>query len=971
MLSVLAATFPDPVSTDSLIDALWGVDAPPTAGTGLRVVVNRLRDRLSDRSSTESMITNQGGHYRLLLADDDVDHTIFTKAVARARSAMERRALGEAIGLLETGLGLWRGYAFQPFESRWVAAAARTLTERRSAAEDLLVEALLEAGRTEEALAKLGSLMADFEIGERRWELLMLALYRSGRQAEALRTYQQAAKLFRDELGLEPGPGLRRLEQAILDHDPSLLLPTPTRPDRAVGNPVPVKAGVALADLVSLLKVQPTAAPVPGTAFIGRDTELDQLFHVLEANRLVTVLGPPGVGKTRLAGQLARGQTQRRVLWLDLTEHEPDAVVGALADQLDVRAPTEVLVVAVADALRSEPTLVVMDNCERLADVGGILAETLVRRCPDLSVLATSRLPLGCESEARFTVAALAPEHARRLLLERAFGAGADAARMAGQLDESDLEELLSRLDYLPLALELVASALRTRPLRVILDELSSSYDVLAASGRTDGRHERWSAALDWSVDALPGEQRQAFDHLGVLVGSFEPADLSAVCGFNGGAANPTAASSAAGLLVEHSLLRRAPEHEHFVALETIRSHARSRLEHRGELAAARTRHARHYANQVVEAVPGWQGPDEPQTVVRLLAAGPNLRAAFSWSIDCGLPDVAVDLAEHTWEHALFRLEFGLLEWADQVIDRFGPDAPRYCEMLATAALAAWGDGDFVRARSLAEASEEEADRRGIRISARSMQAQFNVASQTGRPDDAESVLIRQLDWCRRQHDLRQESSVLVNAAVGLAVLGEPEMAMAMADSAYSRAETTANPSTIAWATYARAFVTVSGDPARAGTEFTEAGRLARTVRNRFILGMALTGAAVARRHAGDTPLARSLLADAIELWTRGRMQAQLAWAVKEAVVLLEADGQAEDAGVAAREIAVLGPGQILLPEDERTFTQVCERVALSHRSGSSFRPSMADPFDSSVVSGPVPRVLHALRSGGAGGGPP
>ncbi len=926
-MSLLAAAYPAPVSLDSLIDAVWGFDAPPSAATGLRVVMNRLRDRIGLGAET---IVNESGHYRLRLDRSAIDHVVFTDAIAEARTAADRGDSARAVALLEAGLALWRGDAFQPHESQWVQGVAQRLTDQRASAEDLLVEVLLECGRTEEALTRLSALMADFELRERRWELLMLALYRDGRQAEALRTYQQAANLFREEMGLDVGPGLRKLEQAILDHDPSLLPSTP-REARA-----PAPAGLALADLVSLLKVQPTAVPVAGTAIIGRAGEVEEILGLLTHHQMVTVLGPPGVGKTRLAGQVARSQSGRRVLWIDLTAYSPDSVVQAMADQLDVRAPVAELAMAVADALDSEATLVVLDNSERVADVAGLLAETLVRRCRDLQVVATSRVPLGCESETRFPLGPLSPEHARQLLLERTYGAGAEAARAISQLHDRSLDELVARLDCLPLTLELVANALRTKSLSEVLAALATSPEVLASPRRTDGRHERWSTALDWSVDALGADDQRAFDHIGVMAGPFRSRDLQRLAG-----------GGTAGALVEHSLLRTAAEHEHFVALETIRTHARSRLEQRGELAVARTRHAEHFAGLAGRAVVRSHGAEEPQSVARLLAAGANLRAAFEWAIEHGLPSVAADLADHTWEHALFRLEFGLLAWADQVLDRFGPDTPRYPEMLATAALGAWGDGDFARARELAEHAETEADAHQVRIPSRSIQAQFNVASQTGRPGDAENLILRHLDWCRRAKDVRQESSVLVNAAVGLAVLGDPVSAASLAESAYTRAAATANPSTLAWATYARAFVGVPSDPAKASLEFTEAARLARTVRNRFVLGVSLTGAALAKRRAGEAALARLLLADAIELWTRGRMLAQQAWALKEAVVLLDAEGHHDEATRTARSISRLGPGQMLLPEDEAVFAGVAARTS---------------PRASFAQDSLVPSVLGALR---------
>lgn len=933
VLSLLAAAYPAPVSLDSLIDAVWGFDAPPSAATGLRVVMNRLRDRIGLGAEA---IVNESGHYRLRLDRPAIDHVVFTDVTVEARAAADRGDSARAVALLEVGLALWRGDAFQPYESRGVHGVAQRLADQRSSAEDLLVEVLLECGRTEEALTRVSALMADFELRERRWELLMLALYRDGRQAEALRTYQQAANLFREEIGLEVGPRLRKLEQAILDHDPSLLLPSMPRGSRA-----PVTAGVALADLVSLLKVQPTAVPVAGTAFIGRAGEVEEILGLLTRRQLVTVLGPPGVGKTRVAGHVARSQSDRRILWIDLTAYSPDSVVQAMADQLDVRAPVAELAMAVADALDSEPTLVVLDNCERVADVAGLLAETLVRRCRDLQVVATSRVPLGCESETRFPLGPLSPEHGRQLLLERTYGAGAEAARTISQLHDRSLDELVVRLDCLPLALELAANALRTKSLPAVLEALATSPDVLASPRRTDGHHERWGTTLDWSIDALGPDDQRAFDHIGVLVGPFSGSDLRELAG-----------SGTAGTLVDHSLLRTAAEHEHFVALETIRTYARSRLDQRGELVDARTRHAEHFAGLAAQAIGRSHGAEEPQTVARLLAAGANLRAAFEWAIEHGLASVAADLADHTWEHALFRLEFGLLAWAGRVLDRFDSDTPRYPEMLATAALGAWGDGDFARARELAEQAEAEADARQVRIPSRSIQAQFNVASQTGRPGDAENLILRHLDWCRRAKDVRQESSVLVNAAVGLAVLGDPISAASLAESAYTRAEATANPSALAWATYARAFVGVPSDPAKASLEFTEAARLARTVRNRFVLGVSLTGAAVAKRRAGEAALARSLLADAIELWTRGRMLAQQAWALKEAVVLLEAEGQHEEANRTARSISHLGPGQMLLPEDEAVFAAVAVRTSPS----GAFAPDVLVPSVLGALRGQTPR---------------
>jgi DNA-binding SARP family transcriptional activator len=375
-LSLLASAHPRPVTADSLADELWSEGQPATARVGLRVVVNRLRERLAPGAG----ILCEAGTYRLAVDRGSLDADVFEQMVGQARLALPDRP-GQAAELLTTALHLWRGDPFQPFgASPGLLAAATCLAEQRRDAEELLLEALLADHRPGAAATWATAFVETEPYRERRWEQLMLALYRTGRQAEALQTGRRAAAILREDLGLEPGPGLRRLAADVLAQAPSLVpsgaadrepVPGPRRRRRRVGRSAPSTAPVrgdlpTVAGLLAALDGLTETVPRPDTSFIGRDAEQTRLATLLDRSRLVTVLGPPGTGKTRLSAEYAAATTGRRVVWIDLAPLDGPGVVVQLGARLGVRVDTaDDLVSAVAE-LRARPTLLVLDNAEHL-----------------------------------------------------------------------------------------------------------------------------------------------------------------------------------------------------------------------------------------------------------------------------------------------------------------------------------------------------------------------------------------------------------------------------------------------------------------------------------------------------------------------------------------------------------------------------------------------------------------------------
>ncbi|SDL65132.1 Predicted ATPase [Nonomuraea maritima] len=635
LLALLALEAGHTVTSARLIDALWPDEPPANAPNALQTLVRRLRAALRPYDVVES----RPGGYALAVAADDVD-------------ALRFRRLGA------DGLDLWRGAALTDLTAVPVLAnVAAALEEQRLAAVEARAEERLEAGLPVDLTAEA----AAHPLRERLRALAMRALAASGRQAEALELYERTRRTLAEELGVDPGPELRAAHLAVLSGD------SPPRPPAP-----PKRPGIR----------------APRTSFVGRENELDRLVTLLGEAALVTLVGPGGAGKTRLATELALRLGDDRLWMVELASlSDPGDVEGVLLDALGLRddrlgghtAPTSGDPLAqVAAALAGRHALLVLDNCEHLVEAVAVVVERLLTACPDLRVLATGREPLNVSGEHLVPVpplpqppAGAGPEQARtypsvRLLLDRA-----TAARPAFTLDDANtaaVVELCRRLDGMPLAIELAAARLRTMTPRQLADRIGDRFTLLTGGSRTAlPRQQTLRAVVEWSWDLLAPEERVLARRLGVFAGGATLETVEQVCG---------GAADVLGALVDKSLVQVSPDGRYRM-LETIRAYALERLEEAGEAAAYRRRHAAQLLALAERAVPELRTAAQIGWIERLAAERDDFAAALRWALDERDTETALRLCAALnwyWWMCGYRQESAV--WAGQVLDLAGDEPP-------------------------------------------------------------------------------------------------------------------------------------------------------------------------------------------------------------------------------------------------------------------------------------------------------
>jgi predicted ATPase/DNA-binding SARP family transcriptional activator len=534
------------VSTDHLIEALWRDDPPRTAQNVLQAHVVTLRRALragdGDGAALVTRLETHPAGYLLRVEPGELDADLFGVEVADAER-LAAGAPGAATDLLRRALARWRGdIDAGGAESSAAAGAVARLEEQRLAAIEALAELNLQLGRAREVAADLEPLVREHPFRERFHALLMIALYRGGRQADALAAYRSAREALVDELGVEPGPELRALELAVLRQEPGLLgSPRELEGPDAVG--ADPSAGTTRRELPAIHN-----APSITTSFVGRLDEMETVGKLLATERLVTITGVGGAGKTRLAVEvaaLARERFPGGASFIDLTP-VPDgerlqlAVAGALGI---AEAPDKGIVDSIIDGIGDEPRLLILDNCEHVIEPCARLAEALLVGSPALSVLATSREPLRLGSEALWRLAPLGTEAAPalsdgtapvpdavRLLLDRAGRARPDRAWSDADLDA--IAQICRRLDGLPLAIEMAAARLRVLEPADVLDRLDDRFRLLTDGGRTAiPRQRTLRATLDWSYELLDAADQAVLRRMSAFATAVPPAAVEAVCG--------------------------------------------------------------------------------------------------------------------------------------------------------------------------------------------------------------------------------------------------------------------------------------------------------------------------------------------------------------------------------------------------------------------------------------------------------
>ncbi len=626
LLALLAIHPNAVVSTDQIIDALWGDDPPSSSLQTLRYHVSKLRAALGD--AAVHVVTRSPG-YVLDVEADNIDVYRFEAMVAEGRGLIAAEPERAARVLVEA-LGMWRGSPLADFTYESFARGEIVrLEELRLAVVEDRVAADLASGLHVDLVGELEALTAEYPLRERLRGQLMIALYRSGRQAEALRACQQARDAL-GEIGIEPSEELQAIEEQVLLQDPLLIAARPPTRRRNL--------------------------PERLSSFIGRDRDIEEVRHLVGNHRLVTLTGVGGVGKTSLAVEVARTLIGDYFdgVWFVATSvvAHADLIPERLARILGVPIRTpEGLIVQLGDYLSERESLFVFDGCERhIDDVAG-LVQSLLSAAPRLRVIATSREPLEVVGESRFEVPLLDTDgvgaDAVRLFEDRAGLVKPRFAITSGNVDL--VARICRRVAGIPLAVELAAARLGGLSLDQIGQRLDDQMTLLARSRKGESPHGSLRAVLDWSHELLEPAEQTLFRRLAVFRGgaTLEAAEL--VCADE--ILPIDAVFNLLARLVDVSLVVADRETDRFEMLDPVRQYAARWLDAAGETEQVKRRHAVYYRDLAQRAFDGAIGPEEVKWSRVCVREEPNHIAALSWALDSGESVLAVDTVAYLTEY--------------------------------------------------------------------------------------------------------------------------------------------------------------------------------------------------------------------------------------------------------------------------------------------------------------------------------
>ncbi|MDX3453638.1 BTAD domain-containing putative transcriptional regulator [Streptomyces sp. ME02-8801-2C] len=725
LLTVFALRPGRTVPAGVLVEEVWNGDAPADAPAALQALVGRLR-----RALGPAAIASAEGGYRLCATAEDVDLHRFERLAAEGTRALADGDPAKAADVLDDALALWQGPALTDLPDR-TAEAARWETRRLDARRTRLTAALA-LGAAQQSLPELTALCDSHPLDEPLQALRLRALRDAGRPAQALAAYEDVRQLLADRLGADPGPELRALHAELLRPDGMSDGARNTAAAAVDGGTAMRAAGSGLGHDPGLRSHRPAApsgtsrtapqAPPPPagnlrarlTSFVGREADIEAIRGDLGAARLVTLLGPGGAGKTRLSQEAAEAlrDAERGVapdgVWLaELAPVvDPDAVPEAVLTAVGARetvlrgAGAEEMRVASADRhddplvrlaehCANRRMLILLDNCEHVVDAAAHLVAELLTRCPGVTVLATSREPLGVPGELVRPVEPLPEPVALRLLADRG------AAARPGFRVEDDPEaaaEICRRLDGLPLGIELAAARLRMLTLRQIADRLDDRFRLLTSGSRTVlPRQQTLRAVVDWSWDLLDADERDVLRRLSVFAGGCDLAAAEAVCG--------PFALEMLGSLVDKSLVVAAPSHEdegegasegedrngatrvtphvgvmRYRLLETVAEYAGERLDEAGVRPEAERAHLTYFRELARTTDPLLRGPGQVAALDVFQRESENIRAALRHAVAARDEQEALCLVlSNSWYWQMRDLRLAGRNWSREVMN-LGPD---------------------------------------------------------------------------------------------------------------------------------------------------------------------------------------------------------------------------------------------------------------------------------------------------------
>ena len=836
VLALLALAEGRLVTVDSLVDALWPGEVPESGRAALHSHVFRLRAHLG--AAAGALETRTDG-YRLALGADALDLAQARALVKTARAGLAVDPAG-TLTVMQEAHALWRGPVLADLtEVLPIANAVEVCTQLYRDVCDLLVASAIAAGQAELAVSVAASSVVADPLREPAVVLLMRALAATGQAADALRTGREYRRRLAEETGLDPTPDLSEVEREIAGG--------------AAGPPPAVDRQIR-----------------PATRLVGRDAQVAALHRLLAAERLVTLVGPGGVGKTRVALEVVRRSEVATVLLLAPVT-DSGAIVHALAAALGLNVAQGDVLTACLAVLADGPRLLVIDNCEHLLDGVRDLVGVIVSTCPETTVLATSREPLGLAAEYTSRLAPLALPSVGQdatsglaqvpsvaMFLDRASRVRAGAPLTPGELEK--VADIVRRLDGVPLAIELAAGRLSAFSLHDLHARLDRALDLLGGGGGLSGdqRHRTLRATVEWSYQLLSADEQRMFRHLSVFVDGVDPDTADRLGADLGLAADP---GSVLARLVDASMLDASFEGAtRYRMLETLRAFGRDRLAAAGEQRSAEDQLVRWAVD-----LTAWIGQvlateREPDADIILRRELPNLRSAWHLARDRGSLDDAVAMILGLFEAVAYRDLIELRGWAEDLADDPAvgghPFAP---EVLAIAAEACYHRGDYGRAERLARAGL--ALREEDRPSWHCLFVLSVVALARGAFAD---VVDHSLTAAALAPVPRDSFGI---AALAAAYAGDLQQARTLNDIGSAAA---VSPSMKSWGSYVEGEIAgLEGRRELAEEHYLRAIDLARTSGATFLVGIASVGLLSVRASAGEVREALSGYRDVIDYFAR------------------------------------------------------------------------------------------------------
>ncbi|SEO47707.1 BTAD domain-containing putative transcriptional regulator [Trujillonella endophytica] len=833
-LGLLALAEGRTVAVDALVDALWPDDVPDSGRQALHSVVSRLR---SDLGPAAVRLETGPAGYRLALAPDELDLTRARRLLTTARG-LAGRDPAAAAALLREACDLWHGPVLPDLTVvPPIATAAQACASLRREVVDALVSAAVAAGAAEEVGGLAEAAVAEDPLREPAVLGLVRALAATGRAPAALRVAREFRARLAEETGLDPTPALAELERAVASGGAG---PAPTRP-----------AAIP-------------AFPFPATSLLGRAPEVAALHGLLAAERLVTVVGPGGVGKTRLALEVARPVADATVLLLAPVT-DAAAVPHALAGALGLTAVRGDVLATCLAVLGDRNGLLVVDNCEHLLGAARDLVAAVLAGCPRLAVLATSRERLG-----------LAAEHAHRLAPLDLPAPGQDPAAAASVALFADrarrvrpvppeqwdtVADVVRRLDGMPLAIELAAGRLSSLSLPDLRDRLDRALDLLGggAGPSGDARHRTLRATVAWSYELLGPDEQRLFRHLSVFADGVDLPTAERLAADLGLSGDP---GSLLAHLVDASVLDAdLGDGTRYRMLETLRAFGRDRLAAAGEAADADERLLRWAGRLAAEAGTALGSADEPAADRVLRREVANLRAAWHLARGSGRLDATVALITPLYDAIAYRDLLELRTWAEDLAeDPALGRSPRAVLVLAAAAEAAYHRGDRATARRRAEAglATPDVDEAGHWLCRCVLSV---VALAAGAHGEATGHALAADRTAPRGREC------LGLAALATAYGGDLDAARAWNDRGAADAVA---PTMRSWAAYVAGEIDVlAGDGAAAEAQYLRAVDLARASGATFLVGVATVGLLTVRASSGRVPEALTGYREVVDYFAR------------------------------------------------------------------------------------------------------